>query len=377
MRQRIDHDEVWRRYLSGETPAQVARAMNRQHGAVWQVVYKAGGIPPRQRRRREGRLTASEREDISRGLAAGESLRAIARELGRAPSTVSREVARNGGRRRYRAGRAEARAWEQACRPQVSKLAADRQLGLVVADKLAHRWSPEQIAGWLPLRYPHRPEKWVSHETIYRSLFVQAKGALKHELTGHLRTRRVVRRPAGTNPSRSPTMGKLKNMVNISERPADVEDRAVPGHWEGDLIRGTGGSAIGTLVERTSRFTMLFRVEAVDAETVNGELTRHILTLPEQLRRSLTWDQGKEMGRHLEFSVATGVEVYFCDPKSPWQRGTNENTNGLLRQYFPKRTSLSDYSQEQLDEVAAELNGRPRKTLRFMTPSEKFAEVLH
>jgi IS30 family transposase len=238
------------------------------------------------------------------------------------------------------------------------------------------RGSPVQIAGWLRLEHPDEQEWWVSHETIYWSLFVQAKGGLKHELTGYLRTKRVMRRPAAANHRKAPTMGQLTNVVSIRERPAEVEDRAVPGHWEGDLIRGTASSAIATLVERTSRFTMLVKIPAVDSETVVGALGVHILTLPQQLRRSLTWDQGKEMGRHLEFTVATGVQVHFCDPKSPWQRGTNENTNGLLRQYFPKRTSLKPYRQDQLDEVAAELNGRPRKTLEFMTPSQKFAEAV-
>jgi IS30 family transposase len=245
-----------------------------------------------------------------------------------------------------------------------------------VAAKLEQRWSPEQIAGWLKRTYPQDPELQVSHETIYRTLFVQSRGALKRELTEHLRTRRRIRRPGGRNYRRTDGRGQLVDIVHISQRPAEAEDRAVPGHWEGDLILGKGMSAIGTLVERSTRFLLLIHLERIKSEHVVGELTRHVQTLPDQLRRSVTWDQGKEMALHANFTIDTGIQVYFCDPKSPWQRGTNENTNGLLRQYFPKRTDLKPYSQADLDAIAAELNGRPRKTLEFMTPSEKFAEAV-
>ena len=376
MRQRIDHDEMWMRYRRGELPSQAAREMGRSSNTIFALIYQRGGISPAKRRRAPSRLSLEEREEIAVGLAVGESFRMIARRLGRAPSTISREVNHRGGPASYRASRADKAAWDAAKRPKPSKLAEQHWLRDAVEDKLRLKWAPEQIAGWLRDEHPDDPEWWVSHETIYRSLFVQAKGALKHELTGYLRTKRVMRRPAGTSSRKAPTIGRLKDTISIRERPAEADDRAVPGHWEGDLIRGTGASAIATLVERSTRFVMLVKITAVDAETVCGALGQHILNLPEELRRSLTWDQGKEMGRHLDFTVATGVQVYFCDPKSPWQRGTNENTNGLLRQYFPKRTSLKPYSQEELNEVAAELNGRPRKTLQFKTPAQKFAEAV-
>jgi IS30 family transposase len=309
-------------------------------------------------------------------LAAGESCRGIAARLGRAPSTVTREVERNGGRARYRAVRADTAAWEAGLRPKASKLATRPMLRAVVERRLRQRWSPQQIAGWLRRMHPDDPEQWVSHETIYRSLFVQAKGALKHELTGYLRTRRVTRRPRGANKYGSKTMGQLRDVVSVRQRPAEADDRAVPGRWEGDLMRGTAGSAVGTLVERSSRLLMLIKVDKVDAVTVAAALREHVLTLREQLRRSLTWDQGKEMGRHVQFIDYNGVNHIYSDPKSPWQRGSNENTNGLVRRYLPKRTDLRPHTQQQLDAIAAEINGRPRKTLEFMTPSEKFAEAV-
>ncbi len=372
----LDHEQVWAHYADGQLPAQIGRSMGRPPDAIYGLIYKAGGIKPAGRVRSSRQLSLAEREEISRGLAAGESCRAIAARLGRAPSTVSREVDRNGGRERYRALKADRAAWDAARRPKTSKLAARPALRRRVEQRLRQRWSPEQIAGWLRREHPDDPEWWVSHETIYRSLFVQAKGALKHELTGYLRTRRVMRRPRGANKYRGNGMGQLRDVVSIRERPAEAEDRAVPGHWEGDLIRGTGGSAVGTLVERHSRFLLLIKIDKVDAETVATALRTHILTLPEHLRRSLTWDQGKEMGRHAQFTIDTGVQVYFCDPRSPWQRGSNENTNGLVRQYLPKRTNLKPHTQAELDAIARELNERPRKTLEFMTPSEKFAEAV-
>jgi IS30 family transposase len=372
----LDHDVVWASYAQGQLPAEIGRSMGRPPDAIYALIYKAGGIKPTARVRAAGHLSLAEREEISRGIAAGEPCRRMAARLGRSPSTISREIERHGGRDGYRALAADRAAWKAAQRPKTSKLVERPTLRAEVERLLKQRWSPEQIAGRLRREHPDDPEWWVSHETIYRSLFVQAKGALNHELTGYLRTRRVMRRPRGANKYRGNGMGQLRDTVSIRERPAEVEDRAVPGHWEGDLIRGTGGSAIGTLVERTSRLVLLVKVDKVDAETVAAALRTSILKLPEHLRRSLTWDQGKEMGRHTQFTIDTGVQVYFCDPKSPWQRGSNENTNGLLRQYLPKRTDLKVHTQAELDAIALELNGRPRQTLEFMTPSEKYAEAV-
>jgi len=320
-------------------------------------------------------LSLVEREEISRGVAAGESLRVLARRLGRAPSTLSREVARNGGRGRYRAHRADRAAWQRARRAKPCKLVENSALRGVVEELLADRWSPQQIAGWLARTYPGDEEMHVSHETIYLTLFIQARGGLKRELTQHLRTRRANRRPKGTRPPSG--KGQIVDPVMISERPAAVEDRAVPGHWEGDLIMGKRQTAIGTLVERWSRYVMLFPLpDGKNAESVRVALEATVQRLPEHLWQSLTWDQGKEMAQHAQFTIDTGVQVYFCDPKSPWQRGSNENTNGLLRQYFPKGTDLSVHTQADLDAAAHSLNGRPRQTLEWMTPSEKLAEAL-
>jgi IS30 family transposase len=332
---RLDHRQVWAQYSAGQLPAEIGRSMGWPPDAIYSMIYKAGGIRPAPRIRSSIQLSLAEREEISRGLAAGISCRSIATSLGRAPSTISREINRNGGPAGYRAVAADGAASKASTRPKVCKLAAHPELAAVIAKRLKKRWSPQQIAGSLRRIHPDDPELWVSHETIYRSLFVQTKGALNHELTGYLRTKRVMRRPRGANKYRSKTMGQLADMVNIRERPAEATDRAVPGHWEGDLICGTGGSAVATLVERSTRFTQLVRIEKINSETVAAALGSHIVTLPEQLRRSLTWDQGKEMGRHVQFTIDTGVAVYFCDPKSPWQRGTNENTNGLIRQYLP------------------------------------------
>jgi IS30 family transposase len=370
---RVERLEIRRRVASGERMDDVARAVGRSKRHVQFLVSPFGGIQPRPSHRAPLRLSEAEREEISRGLRGGESLRRIARGLGRAPSTVSREVAANGGRRRYRAHLAETRAFRLARRPRRAKLARNRTLRRAVERLLLRRWSPQQIAWQLRHDHPDDPEMWVSHETIYQSLFVQGRGALRTELTRCLRSGRARRRPAGRAAGH-----QIANMVLLSERPAEVEDRAVPGHWEGDLIIGKGTrSAIGTLVERQTRYVMLIALpHGRTAEAVRTALAERILTLPEQLRRSLTWDRGKEMTEHVRFTVDTGVQVYFCDPHSPWQRGSNENTNGLLRQYFPKGTDLSVHSQAQLDAVARELNGRPRQTLGWMKPCEALAKLL-
>jgi IS30 family transposase len=369
-------DEVWDRYGRGQSAAVIAREMGWHPVAVAQRIRKSGGIRPPRLCRSSARLSLAEREEISRGVAAEDSIRTIARRLGRAPSTVSREVNANGGRHNYRALRADHAARERAVRPKTCKLVASPRLRELVEGKLESKWSPEQIAGWLRRTYPGDAELNVSHETIYRSLYIQARGALRHELTQHLRTKRGVRRGRGHRGLKDDGRGQIVGGIHISQRPADAEDRAVPGHWEGDLLMGKAMSAIATLVERSTRWLVLIRLEGIKSEQVVDAVGRQIVTLPEQLRRSLTWDQGKEMARHLDFTVDTGVQIYFCDPKSPWQRGTNENTNGLLRQYFPKRSDLKPYTQADLDAIAAEINGRPRKTLEFMTPSEKFAQLV-
>jgi IS30 family transposase len=368
-------DEVWRRWRSGQAVKVLAREMRCNPSTVRDLLKRTGGIRPAPRRRWELRLSVDEREEISRGLAAGESLRTIALRLGRAPSTISREVGRNGGRRRYRALVADRAAWTRACRPKQTKLSRWPGLRAMAEDKLELCWSPEQVAGWLRRRFPTGTVMHVSHETIYRSLFVQGRGDLRHELTRHLRTGRAMRRPAG---ARLPDgRGLRPNTLNISQRPAEAVDRAVPGHWEGDLIFGRGMSPVATLVERSTRYLMLVGLpDGHRAELVAHALAAAITTLPRQLTRSLTWDQGHEMADHARFTIDTGIAVYFCDPKSPWQRGSNENTNGLLRQYLPRHVSLRDYSQDDLDDIAAELNGRPRQTLGFKTPSEALNEVL-
>ena len=375
----LTHDEIvefWERYAAGETASMLARRFGKGVPATNERIRRSGGCRPTIPRRAARHLSLDDREEISRGLAAGESLRQIAGRVGRSPSTISREVAANGGRGGYRAARADRAAVHRRRRPKVCKLVASPQLAQLVEDKLNKKWSPEQIAGWLKRTHPDDLELQVSHETIYRTLFIQSRGALKRELTEHLRTKRQVRQPGNRNRARGTGKGQLVDIVSISERPAEVADRAVPGHWEGDLILGKKMTAIGTLVERSSRFVMLIRLDGIKSNIVVPALRDHVLTLPDQLRKSVTWDQGKEMALHAQFTIDTGIQIYFCDPKSPWQRGTNENTNGLLRQYFPRRTDLAGYTQNDLDTVAAELNGRPRKTLDFMTPSQKFAEAV-
>lgn len=365
--------EMWRRYKSGESLSQIGRSLGGLgRGSIFNQLAPSGGIAPRPRQRSARVLSLAEREEISRGLAADASIRSIAQRLGRAPSTVSREVRRHGGRyyrNQYRAGTADRRAWKWARRPKRCLLALNPQLQRAVAGKLQLDWSPEQISGWLKEQYPADESMRVSHETIYRTLFVQARGALKKELLGHLRGKHRIRRSRVAR--RQDARGQIVDAISIRERPAEVDDRAVPGHWEGDLLLGSNNSQIATLVERQSRFTTLFKVPSRHTDVMVAALTRHIRKLPVQLRRSLTWDRGREMKHHKDFTIATEMQVYFCDPRSPWQRGTNENTNGLLRQYFPRGTDLSGHSQAHLDKIALRLNQRPRKTLGFKTPADK------
>ena len=367
--------ELWARWKKGESLSEIGRALGRVPGACWQVLAARGGVPPVPRRRSSLALTVGDREEISRGLARGGSFRAIARRVARAPSTVSREVHRHGGRRHYRAAAADDAAWHQARRPKRCRLATHPVLRRLVAKKLAADWSPEQIAGWLRATYPDNAAMHVSHETIYLSLFVQSRGVLKRELLAHLRRSRVMRRSryASTAGQRR---GQIVDAVSIRDRPAAIEDRAVPGHWEGDLLTGAANSHVATLVERQSRFLMLVRVTGKDTATVVRAITRTVRALPRGLMASLTWDRGTELAAHKTFTIATNVRVYFCDPHSPWQRGSNENTNGLLRQYFPDGTDLSTYSQADLNAVARRLNMRPRKTLGYETPADRLATTV-
>jgi IS30 family transposase len=371
-----ERQTIWDMREAGVPVKRIAKHLGRQNVSLRKFIADAGGKRPTARQRSELRLSLEEREEISRGLAAGESIRAIAEALGRCPSTVCREVNANGGTRKYRALVADRAADRRALRPKRAKLAQCRRLRGVVERKLEAKWSPQQISAWLALEYPDRPEMQVSHETIYQSLFVQSRGALRKELHSCLRSGRAMRR-AKAYTKGNVGQGQLKNMVMISERPAEVKDRAVPGHWEGDLIFGKKMTSIGTLVERHSRYVILLKLPTGHgADAVRKAMTKRILTLPAQLRRSITWDQGKEMAEHVQFTVDTGVQIYFCDPKSPWQRGSNENTNGLLRQYLPKSSDLSQCTQRELDAVASSLNTRPRQTLGWMTPSQAFAEAV-
>ena len=363
--------EVWDRWQRGEGLKLIGRVLGRTSSAIFAHLKPHGGIRPAVRRRSRRVLSMDEREEISRGIAAGISLRSIARQLRRSPSTVSRELGRNGGHGRYRAAVADSQAWDRALRPKTCKLARHDQLRQLVAARLYENWSPEQIAGWLKHTYPHDEDCRVSHETIYRSLFVQARGVLKKDLQAHLRSGRAIRRSRHAS-SKSDQRGSLTDMISIRERPAWVEDRAVPGHWEGDLLCGSSNSYIVTLVERHSRYVLLAKVPNRDSQSVITALINQAQRLPDELLKSLTWDRGKEMAQHKRFTLATDAAVYFCDPQSPWQRGSNENTNGLLRQYFPKGTNLSVHSQERLDEIAQQLNQRPRKTLGYETPAERF-----
>ena len=363
-----DCGELWRRYKAGESILGIGRALGRGPSAVHRVLQCTGGIAPAERCRSSRVLSLVEREEVSRGIAAGATIRAIARSLNQAPSTVSQEVSRHGGRELYRAAEADQAAWERARRPKLCLLAKNRALQQIVAVKLKEDWAPQQIAGWLKEEYPNNPELWVSHETIYQSLFVQARGALKKELIGHLRSKRRIRRSRHAT-ARGTGRGEIVDAVSIRQRPAEIEDRAIPGHWEGDLVEGSRGTFIATLVERQSRFVIIVKVADKRTETVVAALIKAVRKLPVALRRSLTWDRGVELANHAQFTVATDVKVYFCDPSSPWQRGSNENTNGLLRQYYPKGIDLSGVSQAQFDTVARKLNTRPRETLHWKTPA--------
>lgn len=367
--------EVWERWRGGESLSDIGRALGKHAASIHGVVSAKGGIAPPVRRRARTALSFAEREEISRGIAAGDSLHKIAVRIGRAVSTVSREISRNGNARRYRAHEADQAAWDRARRPKPCRLAMCGRLRRAVASKLELNWSPEQIAGWLKRRYPGSETMRISHEAIYRSLFIQSRGVLKKELVAHLRTRRMMRRSKKSS-TRGQPRGQIIDAVSISERPAHIEDRAVPGHWEGDLISGTKNTHVATLVERQSRFTMLVKVGGKDTNHVVNALIRQVRRLPSELRQTLTWDRGTEMAEHHEFSIATDVRVFFCDPRSPWQRGTNENTNRLLRQYMPKGSDLSVWSQTDLNKIARSLNQRPRKTLGYQTPAEKLNETV-
>jgi IS30 family transposase len=366
---------MWERWKKGESLHQIAALFDRNHSSIQRILAESGGIRPAQRQRSRLALSLAEREEISRSLAAGHPIRRIAQLLGRAPSTISREISRNGGQTSYRANCAEDAAWKRAQRPKTCKLVDNPVLAEIVATKLQLQWAPEQIAGWLKHTFPRDEDFQVSHETIYRSLFIQARGALKKELLAHLRRPRIMRR-SRHHTQKTDNHGRIKDTVSISERPAMVEDRAVPGHWEGDLLFGDRNSQIATLVERQTRYVMLVKVTSKDTETVIDALIDNARELPQELYQSLTWDRGKELADHKRFTLATDIDVYFCDPHSPWQRGSNENTNGLLRQYFPKGVDISAYSQAQLNEVARKLNERPRKTLEYQTPAERFSQLV-
>jgi IS30 family transposase len=369
----VQKSELWQRWRSGESITDISRALGTFRTSVSYVLRQHGGFAPPLRKRAPNALTLAEREEISRGLSAGHSLHQISKALQRSSSTISREIARNGGRQRYRATEADKVAWERSRRPKVCRLAQHGKLRRTVTNKLALDWSPEQISGWLKSAYPDDEMLRVSHETIYKSIFVQTRGVLKKELQKHLRTHRAFRQSRCSS-LRGAGRGQIVDGVSIAERPPEIEDRAVPGHWEGDLIAGFANSYIATLVERHSRFTMLVKVNGKDTNTVVTALSKQVRKLPKQLRQSLTWDRGMELANHKTFTLATNTKVYFCNPRSPWQRGTNENTNRLLRQYFPKGSDLSVYSQAELNKVARKLNQRPRKTLGYVTPAHKLQE---
>ena len=367
-----EKSELWRRWQAGQSLTDIGLALGKHAGSIHGVISLKGGIAPSDRKRSSAHLTLQEREQISRGLAKSMSLRSIARDLGRSPSTISREVSKNQGVTKYRAVTADELAWERSCRPKDCLLALRPNLCQTIASKLTMKWSPEQISGWLKHEFPDQPDMQISHETIYRSLFIQARGVLKKELVAHLRSRRMMRRSKLSTTKGRPR-GQIIDAISIREQPAEVADRAVPGHWEGDLLTGSHNSHIATLVERHSRFTILVQVGGKDTNSVITALTREVNKIPASLKKTLTWDRGSEMAQHKSFTVATDVQVYFCDPRSPWQRGSNENTNRLLRQYFPKGTDLKEFNQEYLDQVALQLNERPRKTLGFDTPAARLS----
>ncbi len=371
----VQRAEIWDHWKRGETMHAIGRLFDRGHSSIFSVLAPTGGIRPPPRLRSRLALTLSEREEISRGLSCGLSLRAIAYGLKRAPSTISREVERNGGGRLYRAAVSDRAAEDRALRPKICKLAMSPFLRRAITNKLRLDWSPQQIAGWLKRTYPEDERRCVSHETIYKSLFIQARGVLKKELMEHLRAKHVIRRSRQAS-LKNTGVGQIKDAVSIRERPASVEDRAVPGHWEGDLIGGSNNSYIATLVERHSRYVMLVKVQNKDTKGVVSALIKQARALPRELARSLTWDRGKELADHRRFTLATDIDVYFCDPQSPWQRGSNENANRLLRQYLPRGTDLTVHSQARLNAIAKQLNERPRKTLDYQSPAERFGECV-
>ena len=370
-----DHKIIWQGWHAGRSMSDISRDVDKTPASIFGFLRQHGGIEPAIPTRSEYALTLSEREEISRGLVSGLSIRAISYDLGRSPSTISREIARNGGRRSYRAANADKAAWKRAKRPKECILSLRPELCEAVSVKLGKRWSPQQISGWLKREYPDDEAMRVSHETIYKTLYIQSRGVLKRELQSLLRRKRKFRQSRLTN--KGCDRGSIIDAVSISERPPEVEDRAVPGHWEGDLISGSQNSHIATLVERQTRFVMLVQVDGKDTQNVVDALIRQMTQLPELLQKTLTWDRGSELADYDRFTMATEIEVYFCDPSSPWQRGSNENTNGLLRQYFPKGTRLDEYTQDELNEVAMDLNCRPRKTLDYRTPLDCILQVLH
>ena len=370
-----EKSELWRLWQAGQSLSDIGMALGKHAGSIHGVISLKGGISPFAKRRSSRQLSLQEREQISRGLATNMSLRAIAKDLGRSPSTISREVSRNRGVLKYRAVIADEQAWERARRPKDCLLATRTKLCQTVASKLAMKWSPEQVSGWLKREFPDELDMQISHETIYRSLFIQARGVLKKELVLHLRSRRMMRRSKLSTTKGRPR-GRIIDAISISERPAEVADRTIPGHWEGDLLAGSHNSHIATLVERHSRYTILAKVTGKDTNSVITALVREVNKIPTNLKKTLTWDRGSEMAQHKVFTVATDVQVYFCDPRSPWQRGSNENTNRLLRQYFPNGTDLREFDQDYLDQIANQLNERPRKTLGFNTPAAKLYEYV-
>lgn len=366
---------IWSLWSQGKSLSEIGRQLNKHAGSIFCFLQKYGGIKPVTPSRSIRALTLVEREEISRGLSASLSIRNIAKSLNRHPSTVSREINRNGGIAKYRAILADRQTWIRAKRPKKSKLQINVGLNDIIIDKLSNKWSPEQISGYLKRTYPNYLTMHISHESIYKTLYIQSRGHLKKELLKHLRTQRVMRQSKQFN-TKGNARGGIIDAVSIHDRPKDIDDRTLPGHWEGDLICGSNKSYIATLVERTSRFTVLVKLKGNDTASVVNAITNKIIEIPTQLKKSLTWDRGMELARHKQFTVDTEIKVYFCDPRSPWQRGTNENTNRLLRQYMPKKTDLSVHSQLDLDQIAKELNERPRKTLNFLSPADKLSEVL-
>ena len=366
---------IWSLWSQGKSLSEIGRQLNKHAGSIFCFLQKSGGIKPVRPIRSKRALTLFEREEISRGLSANLSIRGIAQSLNRSPSTISREIKRNGGITKYRAISADRQTWIRAKRPKKSKLQINIALNDIITDKLSNKWSPEQISGYLKRTYPTDTHMHISHESIYKTLYIQSRGHLKKELLKHLRTQRVMRQSKHFN-TKGNARGGIIDAVSIHDRPKDVDERTIPGHWEGDLICGSNKSYVATLVERTSRFTMLVKLNGNDSTTVVSAITNKIIELPTQLKISLTWDRGMELAKHKKFTIDTEIKVYFCDPQSPWQRGTNENTNRLLRQYMPKKTDLSVYEQSDLDQIAKELNERPRKTLNFLSPADKLSEVL-